>query len=186
MLHSYLPKYCILIYRNAANLFTENLHCYLPITHIEVVQPIDSFSNCYFYEDCPGTYADICSGPMKQINLIRCDTGFVVALYIMGVSPDSLPLEIPIPEVFCRYAEIQFYKFEDWNRDPNDTSCYNYLRDDFYGKNVLITSISNDILTGTFEGDLVSLSGKMIQVTEGEFKLKIFRKRYPCWLEDGK
>ena len=32
MLHSYLPKCCKLIYRNTAFLFTENLHCYLPIT----------------------------------------------------------------------------------------------------------------------------------------------------------
>jgi len=31
-MHSYLPKTCILIYRNVAFLFTENSHCYLPFT----------------------------------------------------------------------------------------------------------------------------------------------------------
>jgi hypothetical protein len=153
---------------------------------IEKVQPVDSFSNCYFYEDCTGTYPDICSGPMKQINLIRIDSGFVVAIFIMGVSPDSLPKEIPVPQEFCRFSEIQFYKFEDWNRDPNDTSCYNFFQDYFYGQKVLITDNTNDVLTGTFEGDLVSPSGKVMHVSEGEFKIRIFRKRFPCWLEDGK
>jgi hypothetical protein len=151
--------------------------------HIETVQPVDSFSNCYFYEDCVGTYEDICSGPMKQINLIRCDSGYVVAFFIMGVSPDSLPEEIPVPEEFCRYSEIQFYKFKDWNRDPNDSNCYNYAQDCFYGEKVLITGNKNDVLTGTFEGDLISPAGNTLHLSEGEFKIKIVRKRLPCWLK---
>jgi hypothetical protein len=149
--------------------------------HIEKVQPIDSFSNCYFYEDCIGSYADICSGPMKQINLIRSDSSFVIALYIMGVSPDSLPFENPLPAVFCRYAEIQFYKSENWNRVPNDSNCFNYLQDDFYGQKVIITDNKDDVLTGTFGGDLVSPAGKILHVSDGEFKIRILRKSFTCW-----
>jgi hypothetical protein len=149
--------------------------------HIEKVQAVDSFSNCYFYEDCLGSYTDICSGPMKQINLIRSDSSFVIALYIMGVSPDSLPDENPVPAVFCRYAEIQFYKSENWNRVPNDPNCYNYVRDDFYGQSVLITDNKDDVITGTFSGDLVSPAGKTLHVSGGEFKIRILRKRIPCW-----
>src|SRR5512135_3941989 len=44
--------------------------------HIEEVQPIDSFSNVFFYGSC--------HNDLKQINLIRCDSSFVLAMYVMG------------------------------------------------------------------------------------------------------
>jgi len=156
------------------------------VQNIEKVQPIDSFSNCYFYEDCKNSYPDICSGPMKQINLIRCDSSFVIALYIMGVSPDSLPFERPVPKEFCRYVDIQFFKLENWNRIPNDPNCYNFWQNDFYGVKALITDNTDEVLTGTFEGDLYSPVGKVLRVSHGEFKIRIFRKRLSCWHENGK
>ena len=39
---------------------------------------------------------------------------------------------------------------------------------------------TDDILTGTFEGILRSSTGGTIPVTEGEFKIKIFRKDMSC------
>lgn len=136
--------------------------------HIEKVQPIDSFSNCYFYGSCDDF-------DLKQINLIRCDEEYVLAIFINGVSPDSLPSERPVPQEFGRSAEIQFYSFPDWN----STSPGHYTLNHFYGNNVFITDNTDDVLTGTFEGLLGSSSGG-IWVREGEFKIKIFRKHMPC------
>lgn len=136
--------------------------------HIEKVQPIDSFSNCYFYGKCNNF-------DLKQINLIRCDEKYVASIYINGLSPDSLPAELPVPQQFGKSAEIQFYSFANWN----STSSGFYFLNNFYGKNVVITDFTDEVLTGTFEGLLGSSSGT-IRVSEGEFKIKIFRKYMPC------
>jgi hypothetical protein len=142
---------------------------YLTFTqHIEKVQPIDSFSNCYFYGSCNNT--------LKQINLIRCDSTSVIALYILGYSVDSLPASLPVPSEFGKFAEIQFYSFQDWN----STSAGHYTLNSFYGENVFITGNTDDVLTGTFKGVLRSPSGNTVQASEGEFKLKILRKYMPC------
>lgn len=142
--------------------------------HIEKVQPIDSFSNVYFYGSC--------NDALKQINLIRCDSAFVFALYIMGYSFDSLPVTLPVPSEYGKYSEIQFYPFQDWNSGSPE----HYTMDDFYGKSVFITDKTDDILTGTFEGILRSPAGDILPVSEGEFKIKIFRKYMPCGQDNGK
>ena len=137
--------------------------------HIEKIQPIDSFSNCYFYGTCNGSSSN-------QINLIRCDSVFVLAIYIMGYPLDSLPETLPVPSEYGKYSEIQFYPFQSWNwSDPG-----HYLMSDFYGSSVFITDKTDDILTGTFKGTLRSATGDILPVTEGEFKLKIFRKDMSC------
>ena len=142
--------------------------------HIEKVQPVDSFSNVYFYGSCDST--------MHQINLIRCDSESVLAMYIMGYPLDSLPATLPVPAEFGKYSEIQFYPFQSWNwGDPG-----HYSLDDFYGKSVFITDKTDDILTGTFAGTLRSSTGAIMPVTEGEFKIKIFRKYMACGLNNGK
>ena len=137
--------------------------------HIEKIQPIDSFSNCYFYGSCNGAVSN-------QINLIRCDSVFVFAIYIMGYPLDSLPEILPVTTEYGKYSEIQFYPFRSWNwSDPG-----HYSMSDFYGKSVFITDKKDDILTGTFEGTLRSSTGDILPVKEGEFKIKIFRKDMSC------
>jgi hypothetical protein len=136
--------------------------------HIEVVQPIDSFSNCYFYGNC--------NDGVKQINLIRCDSAFILAIYIIGYQLDSLPSQQPVASEFGKFSEIQFYPANS----SGGLSPTNYTLDDFYGTSVFITDRTDDILTGTFEGILRSTSGEGLPVTGGEFKLKIFRKQMPC------
>jgi hypothetical protein len=137
--------------------------------HIERVAPIDSFSNCYFYGSCNGS-------ALNQINLIRCDSDFVLAIYINGYPLDSLPSTLPVPFEYGKHTEIQFYPFQSWNI----TSPGHYWLPDFYGNSVFITDRKDDILTGTFEGMLGSTTGGIMPVTEGEFKIKIFRKYMPC------
>lgn len=155
---------------------------YLTFTRgIELVQPVDSFSNCYFYEDCKKYYYDICHGPLKQINLIRCDSTFEVDIFTTGVSPDSLPAE-PISNVFCRTAEIQCYKLYKGYRTSSANDFYS-TRSHFYGNGVTINDSKDDVLSGTFEGDLISAAGDTIQVAGGEFKIRVVRKRLPCTRE---
>ena len=136
--------------------------------HIEKVAPVDSFSNCFFYGGPSNTY--------RQINLIRCDTTYVVAFYFNGVTPDSISADIPDPTPYTRYFEMQFYKFQDWNNTSTDSKNFHFTLGGPYGINVLITSNKGDTLTGTFHGDMFSPSGNVLRVKDGEFKLKIFRK----------
>jgi hypothetical protein len=136
--------------------------------HIEKVQPIDSFSNCFFYGNC---YEG-----RGQINLIRCDSSFVLAMFINGYALDSLPTTLPVPPEYGGYAEIQFSPWPGFNMG----SPGHYLMNDFYGNGVLITDKTDDILTGTFEGTMRSSTGNTLLVKDGEFKIKIFRKFMPC------
>jgi hypothetical protein len=134
---------------------------------IEKVQPVDSFSNVYFYGAPDNT--------LNQINLIRCDTSFYIALYILGYPLDSLPSSQPVAAEFCKYAEIQFSPFPgfSWGLPGH------YVVDDFYGRTVFVTDRTDDVLTGTFEGELHDATGNTLRVTDGEFKIKIFRKYLP-------
>lgn len=136
--------------------------------HIEKVQPVDSFSNCYFW--------GACNDDFHQINLIRCNSTNVIAIYILGYPVDSLPETLPVAAEFGKYTEIQFYPFSHWN----STDPMHYTLNSFYGNNVFITDFTDDILTGTFEGPLRSPSGNILYVSEGELKIKIFRKYMPC------
>jgi len=141
---------------------------YLTFTQqIEKIQPIDSFSNVYFYGSPDNT--------LNQINLIRSDTNFYLALFILGYPLDSLPNLQPVPAEFCKYAEIQFSPLPGFNWGLPG----HYVLDDFYGRTVFITDKTNDVLTGTFGGVLHDASGATLQVTDGEFKIKIFRKCLP-------
>jgi hypothetical protein len=141
--------------------------------HIEKVQPVDSFSNCYFYGACPE--------PFYQINIIRCDSASVFSIYIMGYSVDSLPASQPVSQEFGKYTEMQFSPLPGFNWGAPG----NYLLDDFYGRSVLINDITDDIISGTFEGTLSSPNGNIIPVSEGEFRIKIFRKFMKCGNLDG-
>jgi hypothetical protein len=136
--------------------------------HIEKVQPVDSFSNCYFFGGCDNNH--------NQINLIRCDNEYVIAIYIIGYPLDSIPKTLPVKPEYGKYAEIQLYPINSYNWGmPGHLSL-----DAFYGQSVLVTDITDDILTGTFQGTLRSATGEVTPVTEGEFKIKIFRKNMPC------
>lgn len=142
--------------------------------HIEKVQPVDSFSNCYFYGSCNGY-------PINQINLIRCNSDLILAIYLNGYPLDSLPLSLPINQEYGKYSSIELYSFGNWNwGDPGY-----YSLSDFYGNSVLVTDVTDDIVTGTFKGTLRSSAGGMTPVTDGEFKLKIFRKDMTCKPSDG-
>lgn len=129
-------------------------------------QQIDSFSNMHYYGSCNNT--------LKQINLIRRDSAFTCAIFIMGYSVDSLPTIYPVPTQYGKFTDLQFY--------PNyykNNLIEQYHLISFYGVNVFITNYEDDILTGRFSGFL-SAYGKTMNVTEGEFKIKVFRKYVPC------
>lgn len=136
--------------------------------HIEKVQPVDSFSNCYFFGGCDST--------LNQINLIRCDSEYILAIYIIGYPLDSIPTALPVPSEYGKYTEVQFYSFGSYSWGMPG----HYSLDAFYGQSVLITDIKDDILTGTFQGTLRSSTGEVTPVTEGEFKIRIFRKYMSC------
>jgi hypothetical protein len=141
---------------------------YLEFTsQIEKVQPIDSFSNCYFYGDNPKI-------AINQINLIRIDSAYFLAIFINGYPLDSLPTVLPVPSEFCKYSEIQFSRLPGFNWGPQ-----NYVLDDFYGQSVFITDRTNDILRGTFAGILRDSEGNTVEVTDGEFNIQIVRKYMP-------
>jgi hypothetical protein len=135
---------------------------------IEQVQPVDSFSNEYCY--------GYCHGELNQINLIRGDSEFVLEMYIIGYPLDSLPSNQPVPPEYGKYTEIQFHPPGSWGWGEPDF----YSMAAFYGEKLFITDKTDDVLTGTFEGTLTSSTGATIPVTEGEFKIRIFRKYMPC------
>ncbi len=131
---------------------------------IEKVQAVDSFSNCYFYNPVNKDF--------NQTNLIRSDTAFIVAIYIMGYPLDSLSPSLPVPTGLGKFVEISLYTFPG----SNNNSAVQYTLIDSYGKCISITDMTDDVLTGTFQGILKSSNGERLPVSEGEFKIKIFRK----------
>jgi hypothetical protein len=111
--------------------------------------------------------------------MLRHDSVYAAAIYINGFPLDSLPSQLPVPEVFGKYAELQFYKLWDWS---GDTLSYNnmYVMNTFYGEHLFITDRTDDVLTGTFEGFMNSAAFGVLHVTQGEFKIKVFRKDMSC------
>lgn len=134
---------------------------------IEKVQPVDSFSNVFFY-GCNDN---------NQINLIRSNSVFTLAIYLTGYSIDSLPLNKPLPEVYGKYPQIEFYPFGHggWSYPDYYSLAYYIKKCEF-----IITDKTDDILTGTFDGMLISSAGNQLPLSEGEFKIKIFRKKLSC------
>lgn len=57
---------------------------------------------------------------------------------------------------------------------PEDS--YNYMGSTYEGLTVRITSKKNDIIEGTFEGEIKTPTGLVKTVTDGEFRVKIIRK----------
>jgi len=136
--------------------------------HYEQFQPVDSFSNAYFYSNC--------NDASGNIHLIRSDSEFIFAIYIDGYLLDSLPTTRPVKEEYGKSYDIEFYPFLAWNWGDGG----HYSMSNFYGKNFLITDKTDDVLSGTFSGTMNSASGEILPVTEGEFKIKIFRKFMRC------
>jgi hypothetical protein len=135
---------------------------------LETIQPVDSFSNAYFYSNC--------NDASGNIHLIRSDSMFIFAIYVSGYLLDSLPTALTVPEEYGKSYEIQFYPFQAWNWGDGG----HYSMSNFYGKNFIITDRTDDILSGTFSGIMNSASGEILPVTDGEFKIKIFRKFMRC------
>lgn len=144
--------------------------------HSENFQTIDSLSNIFTY----GVYKN---DPVNNINIIRSDSSFVIEMYITGYSLDSLPLNQPLPEVYGKYPEIQFHPFgySNWG-DPSFYSLAYYIKKCVF----IITDKTDDILTGTFDGMLISSTGSTLPISEGEFKIKIYRKKMIFQQNDGK
>jgi hypothetical protein len=132
---------------------------------LETVQPVDIHSNVYLYG-----YQD-----SHQINMLRADANSVLEIYINGYPLDSLPLNIPLPEVYGKYPTIQYHprKQSNWG-DPDYYSLGYYIKKVEF----IFTDKTDDVLTGTFDGVLVSSTGAQIPLTEGEFKIKVFRKKF--------
>ena len=134
---------------------------------LEFTNPVDTFSNMYLYGNC--------NGRIDQINMLRNDSVYAAAIYIIGYPLDSLPSEKPVPEEFGKFAELQFYKLWDWDEDTLG-NYKTYVMNNFYGERLFITDRTDDVLTGTFDGFMNSPVYGVLRVTQGEFKIKVFRK----------
>jgi len=134
---------------------------------IETVQPVDSFSNVFVYGDCD----------YNEIIMTRRDSSFVLSIYLNGYSVESLPLNTPLPEEYGKYPVIDFYPADQWKwSDPVFYSLAYYIQKCIF----IVTDKTDDILTGTFSGMLQSSSGDLLPMSEGEFKIKILRKKIAC------
>ena len=134
---------------------------------IEKSQTVDSLSNMY-------TYGEYKNEQVNNIRLIRSDSIFIIEIYLTGYSIDSLPVNQPLPEVYGKYPQINFHPFGHWNwGDPSVYSLAYYVQKCVF----IVTDKTDDILTGTFDGMLISSNGSLLPISEGEFKIKVFRKK---------
>ncbi len=133
----------------------------------ETDQSAGSYINTYFYGECSN----------GNIHIIRHDSNYVFAIYLSGYSLESLPVNQPLPEEYGKYPRINFFPYGQWNwGDPSFYSLAHYIQKCVF----IITDKTDDILTGTFDGMLVSSTGNLLPLSEGEFKIKIYRKEMPC------
>jgi len=131
---------------------------------------IDSLLNLYTYGEC--NYDNY-----YNIAIHRCDSFFVFSIYLSGYSLDSLPLNQPLPEVYGKYPQINFYPFSHSGWGYPD-----YYSLAYYNKKcvLIITDKTDDILSGSFDGMLISSTGNLLPISEGEFRIKVLRKKIPC------
>lgn len=137
----------------------------------EWIQLPDTSSNVYLYGSC--------GNRLNQITMLRSGAGLILSLRLTGYPLDSLPVNQPLPEVYGKYPQIDLYPFG--NSGWGDPACYSlayYIQKCIF----IITDKTDDILTGTFDGMLISATGDLLPISEGEFRIKVFRKEIPCEL----
>ena len=120
------------------------------------------------------------SNGFDQINLIRQNTGNSVEVGISFLQskifrrqlPYTIPDGNPLENVT---AEIALIDLKNLWRAPegipeNDFSFYG---DTYQSIKIVVTSVANHIMEGTFEGTLTSKSGSVITVKNGGFRILI-------------
>ncbi len=122
---------------------------------------------------------------VNQINLIRSKGVYSLAgrrfeIYIMGYPLDEMP--IPMVYNYQAYPYAASVSFIDGTQKVDTlfsaTDKYNYsavsCADPFQ---LTVISKTNDIIQGTFEGIVSTRTGLTMKVAQGEFRVKIKRRR---------
>lgn len=132
---------------------------------------VDTFSNAYYLDPTIG---------LEQLNLIRSngEGSADMQIYITNSSmlKRTLPYYLPHANLAqCEFAQFQFY--DNWHRHgtENDASDdYTYQGSTNTGMKLTVTGFKDGIITGTFEGTLKTNTGKVMNVQDGSFKIKIY------------
>jgi hypothetical protein len=132
---------------------------------------VDTFSNAYYFY--PAIQQD-------QLNLIRSNgEGSAEMQIYIGVSTMlTRPLPYTVPHsnlVQCEFTQFQFY--DSWHRHGTENDRYDdytYQASTNTGMRLTVTSFKNNIIEGTFEGVLRTNTGKVMNVQDGSFRIKIY------------
>ncbi len=133
--------------------------------------PADTFSNAYYLDKNIG---------LDQLNLIRANNeGSAEMQVYFGKSTmltRPIPYNLPHEDLAqCEYTEFQFY--DSWHRHGTENDSYDdytYQASTNIGMKLTVTSFKGNVIQGTFEGTLKTNTGKIMIVTNGSFKIKIF------------
>ncbi|HVN58245.1 MAG TPA: hypothetical protein VMT63_08120 [Bacteroidales bacterium] len=126
----------------------------------------DTASNCYFHNACT----------LKEIDMIRNDTQYTLGIYIVGYPPDVFKSDTTITKEAGKYSELHFFSPDA----PGTNSKGHYVMYGLYSDCLIVSDNTGDVLTGTFSGTMQDYAGNTVQVTEGEFKIHIYRKTLSC------
>ncbi len=133
--------------------------------------PSDAFFNAYYLDE---------TIDLDQLNLIRANSEGSAEMQIYFGKSEMLTRPIPynLPHenlAQCEFTQFQFY--DTWHRHGTENDQfddYTYQASTNTGMKLTVTDFTNDIMEGTFEGILRTNTGKIMTVTDGSFKIKIF------------
>ncbi len=133
--------------------------------------PVDSFANEYFFDE---------SMKLDQLNLIRMNNEGTSQMQIyLGQSKmqtRTLPYSLPHDNLAqCEFTQFQFYdEAKRFNNENGPDDNYTYQASTNTGMHLTVSSFTNNIIEGTFDGTLRTNTGLVVKVSNGSFKIKIY------------
>lgn len=132
--------------------------------------PVDTFFNAYYFYE---------SVDQDQLNLIRSNTegSAEMQIYFGEARMLTRPIPYKLPHDNLALCEFTCFQFCDkWHRHGTQNDQYDdytYQGSTNTGMKLIVTSFTNEIIEGTFEGGLRTNTGKYLKVTDGSFRIKM-------------
>jgi hypothetical protein len=133
------------------------------LQYTTVYSSTDTFLNAYYYSETD-----------NQINLIRRNPRFTrgIDLFLRGEPLDDIKLPYRYPHANLQLLDLSTLTFNACQFCPMDSINYSNRN---YPLKVILTGKKDDVLTGTFEGTIETVTGKLKTVENGKFRIKVIR-----------
>lgn len=148
---------------------------------------IDGVPFCFtqFYDSGADTFMNVYmqDGQLDQINMIRNNTAadWSLQIFINGANLLNKKLPYSLPAATANTGERAELQIRDLKRNLSCVFCAddstNYVNTTYSGVRITISDTAQQTFSGTFEGEVQTKTGRKLNISKGEFRLKMIYSR---------